>query len=793
MKNLKLIGLLIFFVFDCFNGYSQNPYSLFSNHLKDYYENQNPEKLFIHTDKNVYQAGEILWLKANLVNAQNHTPIDLSRLIYLEIFNSENALVFQAKVEMNQGMGQGSFEIPEKLETGNYLLRGYTRWMENSDPDYFFQKEIRIINVDKANSIKMVSASKFDIQFFPEGGNLVSGLESVVGVRVVNAKGMGVEYKGYILDEKKDTLCRFHPLKFGLGHFNFLPLNGHRYYAILKIPGNSDINQDLPQISVNGWVLRVIVDNPDQLKIRVQSNQKLPHESLYLVCQTRGILNEVREMELINGEGEIQLDKSKFPEGIAQITLFNTYYMPLAERLIFKKPKNTDYLTPNGLMNQYSSRQEVHFTLKLNNLKGVLNLPEISVSAHLDDSLNRNGEGSNIVSYLYLKSDLKGRIEDPEFYFHDTDISREAIDNLMLTQGWRRFKWLEVFQDIHKTNQYLPEMTGPILEGRILDPKDNRPLKNQMVYLSFPSTNFQFYPSKSDTNGNFRFLIKNLTGSHEMILQGPNSETDFNLEMENPFHNSRPGISLINWIPNFSDFNRVQNRNLAFTIQNGFWKDKTSKISHKNEGIGSYFGKADYHYDLDNYTRFPSLPEVVTEYVRFISLTRNDGKYKAMVSLPFFQKVYDHEPLYLIDGVPVFSLDTLMKVKASKIKSLDVITRRYYYGPLISDGILSFNTYQGDLNGYSLDPKASVSEYEGTLYERDFFSPIYSSTENKLSKIPDFRTTLYWNPRVKPEKNLDYSIRFFTSDLKGSFRIEFNGINKDGQPIHQEFPFTVKN
>jgi len=790
MKRLGNIGLLLFFLLGANSVYSQSPDSIFTRILERHFEQATQEKLFIHTDKTFYLTGEILWIKANLVNAQDHKPMDLSQLVYIELFNSKKELVFQTKLDMSKGKGAGSMELPSSLETGNYTFRAYTHWMQNFGPEYYFQKTIRILNPEKGGLASSSGQPPLDVQFFPEGGNLVDGLESTLGFRVVRQDGKGINFQGYIINQKRDTLYRFSPLKFGLGHFSFRPLKNNSYQAFIRIPGNKDVLVPLPEILQEGIVMQVEDSLEKEIKIILQSSQTDTKETYYLACWSRKGLVSSQKFGLENGKAQILLDKTKLPEGISFITLFGSNLNPLAERLLFKQPENRMEFRATGLSETYSKRDHVQWSLEPKNKELMKDLPEISLSVYLDDSLSKDISSTNILSYLYLQSEIKGNIESPGFYLENSPLARKAMNNLLLTQGWRRFKWEEIREKLNTPPKVLPEMTGPIISGRILK-LDHSPLKNKIIYLSFPSVLPDFYTGLSDSLGYFQFLIKNLKGPHELILQSFQEDTSYYLTLDNNFSNSLPNAPIENWIPDYRDYHKIQFRNMAIQSQKIF-RDLPLPASNNGDKTGvPFFGKPDYHYDLDNYTRFPTLPEVITEYVRYIALSRNNGKYKTRVSLPFFQKVYENDPLYLLDGVPVSSLDTLMKVKANKIKSLDVVTRRYYYGPLISDGILSFHTYQGDLNGYTLDAKALVQEYEGSLPEREFFNPVYSNFEEKENRVPDFRTTLYWNPSLMPDKNSHYLIHFYTSDLRGPYRIELNGINSEGRPVFQEFKFKV--
>jgi len=104
------------------------------------------EKVFAHTDKNFYLAGEILWFKLYDVSADSLKPIDLSNVAYVEILNANEKPVLQATVALDNGRGNGSFYLPSSITSGNYIFRAYTNWMKNFGADQYFQKDITIVN-----------------------------------------------------------------------------------------------------------------------------------------------------------------------------------------------------------------------------------------------------------------------------------------------------------------------------------------------------------------------------------------------------------------------------------------------------------------------------------------------------------------------------------------------------------------------------------------------------------------------------------------------------------------------
>src|SRR5450432_1397916 len=142
------------------------------------------EKVFVHTDKSFYLAGEIIWFKLYVVDGSRHKPVDLSKLGYVEVLSADQRPVLQGKIALKEGFGDGSFQLPFSLHSGNYTFRAYTHWMKNFSPDHYFEKNITIVNSLKnaaPSGTAMAAGSAadlpgaYDIQFFPEGGNMVAG------------------------------------------------------------------------------------------------------------------------------------------------------------------------------------------------------------------------------------------------------------------------------------------------------------------------------------------------------------------------------------------------------------------------------------------------------------------------------------------------------------------------------------------------------------------------------------------------------------------------------------------
>ncbi len=181
------------------------------------------EKVFVHLDRPLYLVGETIWFKTFCLDASLHTPLDMSKVAYLEVLDRDHNPVLQTKIALDGGKGFGSVFIPPFIASGQYSVRSYTNWMKNFSPDFYFETTISIVNPFSKPSLS--SSPKptlaYDLQLFPEGGNLVQGMESNVAFRAVGQDGKGINFRGSIVDQQNDTVAHFEPLKFGIGTFYY--------------------------------------------------------------------------------------------------------------------------------------------------------------------------------------------------------------------------------------------------------------------------------------------------------------------------------------------------------------------------------------------------------------------------------------------------------------------------------------------------------------------------------------------------------------------------------------------
>ena len=771
-----------------------NPDSIASRFEK-FNANNLQEKIFVHTDREMYLAGEILWFKLYYTNAGTNKLLDLSKIGYVEVIDKNEKPVLQAKISIEKGTGSGSLYLPVSLTSGNYQLRAYTNWMKNFSPDYFFNKNISIINsLLKPEKLQSDAVSaRYDIQFFPEGGQIIENLPGKVAYRATDDQGKGVNFNGTLVDQDNTVLLKFKPLKFGIGSFSFIPEAGKTYRVLIELPGET-ITREIP-IAKTGYVVQLSDIQNDKLKLSVQASGVPANQKVHLFAHTRQLAKLKLSADLEMGKAEFLIDKSMLGEGISQLTIFNGSGQAVAERLFFKKPSSKLLIKASADQQKYAPRKKVTINLDAKDEKGLSLAADASVSVYATDSLE--SDNGDIFNYLWLKSDLKGHVESPAYYFNNNDIiSNEALDNLMLTHGWRRFVWQDLLKNTIPSFEFLPEIDGHIINGRIVDTRSNAPAINIMTYLAVPGRKLHIYGSKSNNTGQVRFYTRDIFGPSEIVVQTKfQQDSTYRIDISNPFSEkySSSGPYELNLSEKFKS--RILSQSISSQVQNVFAGDKLKTFYPALTDSSAFYIKADKTYLLDNFVRFNTMEEVLREYVTEVPLMRQKDDFTILVRVKPHPNDFPRnvEPLILLDGVPVFDQgNKIIKYDPKKVRELEVVAKRYFLGPLMFNSILNFKTYKGNLPDFQLDTRATVMDYEGMQLKREFYSPLYETESSISGRLPDFRNVLYWSPDIKIDSSGKKTISFYTSDQENKYTVVLQGISPEGKVGTSTIEIQVK-
>jgi hypothetical protein len=796
LNQLKQYTVSVFAIFIFVPAFAQNTVQVVLQQQFDTHRQNNlQEKIYVHSDKNFYLAGEICWFKIYNVDGFFNKPLGLSKTAYVEILDKNNTAVLQAKAALKEGNGEGSFFLPASINSGKYKLRAYTNWMKNFSANYFFEKTITVINSRKPyEADTLQQKTSYEITFFPEGGNLVNGITSTIAFRVVNQNGKGVACQAAVINDKNDTIVKCATLKFGIGNFVLTPETAHSYKAIITLPDGKKTIQPIPAAYNNGYVMHLTAIDTGKIKIAIQAP---PYNSLssaiYLFVHTRQSVKLVLSGSIKNGTAEFIIDKKKLGDGISHFTVFSGERQAVCERLFFKYPEQKLQLSMAADKQEYEIRKKINIHIASADQTFNAIKANMSMAVYRTDSL-QTIDGTDISNYLWLSSDLAGRVESPEYYFNNNtpDIA-EAMDNLMLTHGWSRFRWEDILENKKPAFEFVPEYTGHLVTGKIINTVTGLPEKSIPGFLSVMNTHKNAYAATSNSEGKIKFETRDFYNDGEIIVQ-TNSQQDslYKVDIANPFAEKfSSNIFTGQGLPKINTAALLKH-NFDVQVQQTYNGIKLNQFTMPVTDTAPFYFKSDETYLLDNYVHFTTMEEVLREYVASVNVRKTNGRFHLPVLDMLGKKVFETDPMLLLDGVHIFDINKLMTYDPLKIKKLDVVAREYYIGNMYFDGIVNFTTYDGNLPGFELDPHATVIDYEGMQLQRDFFSPVYEIQEQIDSRLPDYRYLLYWSPNVNTNTNGTTEVSFYTSDVPGKYAAVLQGITADGKTGSKIIQFEVK-
>jgi hypothetical protein len=367
------------------------------------------------------------------------------------------------------------------------------------------------------------------------------------------------------------------------------------------------------------------------------------------------------------------------------------------------------------------------------------------------------------------------------------------MDNLMLTNGWRRFKWDDVLSERNPGFEFLPEIAGKIVTGRVIPSNKSLPVSGITAYLSMPSKRTQFRSSKSDLTGRLKFQFADFYNDDQVIAQiEKNNAANYKIEIESPFVKSTQN-STAKFFPYSSEEKfQIIRYHRDLQIQNYYNLNNTNKFEIPLTDTTGFYHKPDNTYLLDDYSRFATLEEVFREYMTPVKLSKSGDNFDISVYDNVQKRYFSNQPLILLDGFPITDLNKFMTYDPLKIRKIEIVDRMYFLGNQTYYGILNCITYNGKMETYDLDPQAVVLDFKGLQSQREFIAPNYSTKDLANTRQPDFRHLLYWSGNINTNEKGKSDLSFFTSDVPGKYVIVVQGMNKDGKTGYQETTFDVK-
>lgn len=336
---------------------------------------------------------------------------------------------------------------------------------------------------------------------------------------------------------------------------------------------------------------------------------------------------------------------------------------------------------------------------------------------------------------------------------------------------------------------WIPDVRGTSLSGFVRNKKSGMALENVEVFLSAFGESLIFHISETQENGSFIFPLDRLNQTQDIFVTiDPQKHANMEVLINNDFSNQFPGFQGYPFSIDTSYEKLLTEMYINHQASTAFEIDYSTVQSHE------IFTNLPSNYDvtvrLDDYIELSSLGEVIYEIVPplFVRSTKSES-YLSVAN--YLTQHASRAGLILLDNVPIFDVDELLKLAPANIESIQVINRPYYLGNYLLESIVSFKTKTGDFGGYNFPPESIFIAFQTLSPQQTFIAPDYGIDSIKNKPLPDFRTTMYWNPALGLN-DADTSIGFYTSDAKGRYDIFVNGISEDGEVIYGKSEIIVE-
>lgn len=772
------------------------------------------EKTYLHTDNSRYFIGDNLYYKAYNIHVSNNLLFDNSNVLYVELISPDSKIIARNKTNLEIGLGHGDFQLTDSLgvKPGVYQLRAYTNWNRNFGEDFVFKKNIEIIDVFESHSkpngsqkksneaviAAIVKPNNFRMDFFPEGGALLENVTSVVGFKAVDSDGKPINIKGEIYDSDNELVTSFSSPHDGMGKFQVIPIEGKSYYAKVKTLDGNEIQKELPKATKQGYLLSYRVFKGRNI-ITIATNQATlsqnPNAVLTVVCKAKGVSYLETAQTLPETTLSFELPKDKSPEGISQITLYDSNNKPQSERLVYiEKEHNLEVKVSTDRIS-YMPNEKTTVNVTSKSKTGEAKSASFSLSVtDMNGVFDENDYGTTISSYFLMESDIRGKVYNPGYYFDTANPKRlEHLDDLLLTQGWRDFLWKTMPKA--SQNLFYKAEKGITISGRVKQLFGEKPKAKNIMSLTLRNKkSMNFFNAITDSIGRFKFESIMFSGKTNMFLNTRNEKGKFRGEIVLDSIGHAPlFVSFKNEPISFPETTKTVVENVfkkftAFGVKPENMLDEVKIAAQKKKYANVLYGMPDYKYIIDKNEakKLNNSAELIEEECRGVI----PPNFSMEINSYFEDSSVSTKPLILIDGYEVYEAGELLGIAPEDVLKIEVASGVFVSSLYGRGKVISVFT-NGNRNKAVIDNFHSIKmEIDGFDIARVFYSPTpeQAESDNKMA----VRNTLYWNPKVHPGTTGSVDLSYYNTKVETKVKVALEGITASGIPVVKNTYYTIK-
>ncbi len=684
-------------------------------------------KMKLDFEKKAFGAGDEVVAKLEL-NTNENKPLSNYKINFVANLDGQQ-FISKADITDENGIKYVKFNLPKELKTNDGLLNvmieynGLTESISRSIP---------------------ILLNKVQFTMFPEGGDLVAGLESNVAFRALNEFDKPADVEGIILNEEGKQVATLASYHMGMGSFKFTPAANEKYSVKITKPEGIAETFVLPQTLSRGYVMNIDNSKAGELSAIIHSTET---EELSLVAQVRGKMYYSTVLDAKKGINKIVFPTSNFPIGVTQVTLFDSKGVPRSERLAFVNMDKHLNIAIETDKDKYLPREKVKMTVTVKDERGIPMPANLALSVVNDQLISfADDKSGNILSQLLLQQDVKGKIEEPSFYFNAKEEKADkALDYLLMTAGWRRFSWEKLMNDNLPALAFQGEKA--VVAGTVLDASTGKAITNAKIKINGGAE------YETDDNGKFIFNKLDLTTPVTLTYSawGYAAQAQY-------IQNYQQGMTMYLYDNNY--YNRYYNIPSASSNASRADVDDLMAIP-EDAPMGGGEGK------MARNERAP-LKHADARGNKKTPLGQKAGK-PGDGKAPMKEVAVNGQNIVLLAEVAKLAVDKSEK-KVDRDQKMDVKSKDARLEKFRKVEEMELDEEQANINQQQL-----MVYYRA----REFAAPVYNKQETVETRT-DFRNTIYWNPNVEVDKTGTKTVEFYASDDITSFRTTAEGIATDG-------------
>ncbi|PCH70229.1 MAG: hypothetical protein COC06_05460 [Bacteroidales bacterium] len=659
------------------------------------------------------------------------------------------------------------FDIPEELCQGNaFVLVSFQDDSKRKFSKYF----------------KLDSSDDFDVSFLPEGGNLLAGCINRIAFKAVNTKGLDQNVKVDVLDMKGDTIVSAITLVNGMGLLTFFAQQNESYKAVCRNPVGKQKEIVLPKVCNKAYSLKL-----DQVQglvvLEALAAPEVEMDSVFLLAHVRGVVIYADWWDV--NKPILRFDQRIFPSGVIQFLLLDKHMNSISERLAFVD-NNTEAVADLTLTTQeIKARQLITSEVQIKDQSGSRLVGNFSVSV-VDESLTPADTSFNIKANLLLSSELRGYINNPAFYFQpDNKEAKLGLDLLMMIHGWRRYDIPEIIKGELELPLMQPEQSqhiaGSVKSGLLLNsnPGDN-------VDVSVVGVNNNYTDvTTTDKDGEFIFdgiEFPDSTGFVLQVLKKNGGKRLYLTILEDSIPNpiAIPVNSVEGHDEQFQKYIYYTEQALSQSSEqmNLIYLDEVKVVAEKRDDDDLPYTftntKVLEGSVLDSYTVL-TFRELLEQQMRMIfdsdtPTFRGESVYFVVDEFEWSYEDLEYD----------LQMDNVEKIKLIKDPGA-----ASFWGGGSNYGVTVWIKTKKGMYASGKD-QFNLKKVFPVGYQRplEFYAPKYETEEQRQNKLPDYRSTVYWNPVIVTDNQGQASFSFYSSDNTSDYTVVIEGICTNGKIIY---------